>query len=133
MVTPSWMDLFPNARLLNLVAPVSYHNPIMVHTSPIPYVAKYRPFQFENKWLEEPDLKRNKDDLRWKIQQLLSRSDDQFGDLLAQTRAELGKLLLQEEAHWRQRAKVYWLRDEDFNTNFFHQTASARRRVNKIE
>ncbi|KAL8479369.1 hypothetical protein ACS0TY_026296 [Phlomoides rotata] len=57
MVTPSWMDLCPNEKLLNLVAPVSDHNPIMVDTSPTPFVARYRPFRFENKWLEEPDLK----------------------------------------------------------------------------
>ncbi|KAL8526940.1 hypothetical protein ACS0TY_015983 [Phlomoides rotata] len=34
MVTPSWSDIFPNAQLINLVAPVSDHNPIMVNTEP---------------------------------------------------------------------------------------------------
>lgn len=30
MVTQSWLDMFPNARLLNLVAPISNHSTILV-------------------------------------------------------------------------------------------------------
>ena len=42
------------------------------------------------------------------------------------------QLLIQEDAFWRQRAKVHWLRDGDLNTKFFHAAASSRRKVNKI-
>ncbi|XVF76242.1 hypothetical protein PTKIN_Ptkin13bG0250500 [Pterospermum kingtungense] len=38
----------------------------------------------------------------------------------------------QEETFWRQRAKVFWYRDGDLNTRFFHSMASARKQVNKI-
>lgn len=34
--------------------------------------------------------------------------------------------------HWKQRAKIFWLRDGDINTRFFHQATSARRKANKI-
>lgn len=49
-----------------------------------------------------------------------------------EVRAELGKLLIQEEAIWKQRAKLFWLKDEDLNTKFFHQSASMRRKRNHI-
>jgi len=42
------------------------------------------------------------------------------------------QLLIQEDAFWRQCAKVHWLRDGDLNTKFFHAAASSRRKVNKI-
>ncbi|KAL8536504.1 hypothetical protein ACS0TY_011922 [Phlomoides rotata] len=37
-------------------APISDHNPILVDTIPVFIVAKAKRFQFENKWLDEPDL-----------------------------------------------------------------------------
>jgi hypothetical protein len=43
------------------------------------------------------------------------------------------RLLVQEEAYWRQRAKMHWLREGDLNTKFFHLTASSRQRKKKIE
>lgn len=51
---------------------------------------------------------------------------------LADTRKELANLIVQEEAYWRQRAKVFWLKDGDFNTHFFHQSALTRRKANRI-
>jgi intein/homing endonuclease len=43
------------------------------------------------------------------------------------------RLLIQEEAYWRQRAKTHWLQEGDLNTKFFHLTASSRHRKKKIE
>jgi carbamoylphosphate synthase small subunit len=42
-------------------------------------------------------------------------------------------VLIQEEAYWRQRAKMHWLKEGDLNTKFFHMSASARAKVKKIE
>jgi predicted DNA-binding protein len=42
------------------------------------------------------------------------------------------RLLVQEEAYWRQRAKMHWLKDGDLNTKFFHMSANARRKVKKV-
>ena len=41
-------------------------------------------------------------------------------------------LLLQEDAYWRQRAKTHWYKDGDLNTKFFHASATARKKVNRI-
>ncbi|KAJ1430165.1 Ribonuclease H-like superfamily [Sesbania bispinosa] len=41
-------------------------------------------------------------------------------------------LIMQEEAFWKQRAKVFWLREGDGNTRFFHAMANARKKRNVI-
>lgn len=46
---------------------------------------------------------------------------------------KLNTLLLQEEVYWQQRAKIFWLREGDENTCFFHATASAKKKANKID
>lgn len=47
-------------------------------------------------------------------------------------RDRLNELLLHEEVYWKQRAKTFWLAEGDENTKFFHATASARRKTNRI-
>jgi len=42
------------------------------------------------------------------------------------------RLLSQDDAYWRQRAKAHWYKDGDRNTKFFHASATARRKVNRI-
>jgi hypothetical protein len=43
------------------------------------------------------------------------------------------KVLIQEEAFWKQKAKMHWLKDGDLNTKFFHMSAAARSKVKRIE
>jgi hypothetical protein len=43
------------------------------------------------------------------------------------------KVLIQEEAFWKQWAKMHWLKDGDLNTKFFHMSAAARSKVKRIE
>lgn len=40
---------------------------------------------------------------------------------------KLNTLIVAEETYWRQRAKVYWLKDGDINSKFFHSAASSRK------
>ncbi|KAK9950614.1 hypothetical protein M0R45_006095 [Rubus argutus] len=44
----------------------------------------------------------------------------------------LNELLHQEQTFWKQRAKVFWLTDDDLNTKFFHRSASNRKKKNSI-
>lgn len=46
---------------------------------------------------------------------------------------KLSSILLQENSYWRQRAKNFWLRDGDTNSKFFHASATARKKRNKIQ
>jgi hypothetical protein len=43
------------------------------------------------------------------------------------------KTLIQEEAFWKQRAKMHWLKEGDLNTKFFHMSSTARSKVKRIE
>ncbi|KAL0303119.1 UNVERIFIED_CONTAM: putative mitochondrial protein [Sesamum radiatum] len=47
-------------------------------------------------------------------------------------KAELTKLILQEEIFWKQRSKVLWLKEGDRNSSFFHAKASHRHQTNYI-
>ncbi|KAL8531536.1 hypothetical protein ACS0TY_008218 [Phlomoides rotata] len=50
----AWHGIFPNAKLLNLVAVVSDHNPIVVDTIPLAMNnRRNRSFRFENSWMME--------------------------------------------------------------------------------
>ena len=57
-------------------------------------------------------------------------------DLSAQRvlrKGELEELILREEIHWRQKAKVKWVKDEDCNSKLFHKVANRRRNRNFIK
>ncbi|PRQ56718.1 putative RNA-directed DNA polymerase [Rosa chinensis] len=45
---------------------------------------------------------------------------------------KLNDLLHQEQVFWRQRAKVFWLKDGDLNTKFFHQRVKNRKKKNTL-
>lgn len=56
MVSTSWQLTFPYVSLSNLLAPISYHIPILLQTK-IDDGASYSwSFRFENKWLRETEL-----------------------------------------------------------------------------
>jgi hypothetical protein len=50
----------------------------------------------------------------------------------APVKAALNDLMAEEEMKWKQRAKVYWLREGDRNTQYFHMCANQRNRRNQI-
>ena len=42
-------------------------------------------------------------------------------------KGELEELILREEIHWRQKARVKWVKEGDCNSKFFHKVANDRR------
>jgi hypothetical protein len=168
MATQNWIDLFPNARLHNLIADRSDHSPILLSLFDHESRSSKRPFRFENAWLEEHELqnvvtsswrseeriefleklnqcrekleawgkqmrlrfKKDIDQCRAELEAMRDAEAMQ-GDYLA-TRDKMSLLLAQEDAYWRQRAKIHWLQNGDSNTKFFHAMASMRKKSNKI-
>lgn len=47
-------------------------------------------------------------------------------------KANLEDLMIQEEAYWKQRAKLFWLEEGNTSSKFFHAVVSNRKRVNHI-
>jgi len=54
LITSSWQNMFPNATLQTLVAPMSDHTPILLQLDPVPWRQPHRSFKFNNAWLHEP-------------------------------------------------------------------------------
>lgn len=67
------------------------------------------------------------------IKRLQVRTDIEAASLLSSLRKRFTDVLSKEESYWQQRAKVFWLRDGDFNTKFFHAMASMKRKNNKVQ
>lgn len=170
MCNPLWHNKFPHACLLNLIAPVSDHNPILLKTEGYQLFPRHKKFRFENRWFQEENVKEvirkcwlgfcdfdvlqrlsataetletwgNKADSKFRREKkmLEQRIERLQAGILAfdpieynELRTKLGKLLVQEEIIWKQRDKVFWLKDGDLNTRFFHQSATAHKRRNKI-
>lgn len=51
LVSSAWLSLFPHAKLLNGIAPISDHSPLIQ-----PGQSVLRRFKSENAWLQESDI-----------------------------------------------------------------------------
>ncbi|PNX98658.1 ribonuclease H, partial [Trifolium pratense] len=171
MATSDWLALFPEVKLINLLATHSDHSPILLQCEPVTRTNFKHAFKFENLWLKEDDI----DDVvgmaweremsaevvekigvcadelqRWgrrkrmrfkeevetcseEMEKLRSRTDQESIMRFQELYHNHAKILVQEEAYWRQRAKMHWLKEGDLNTKFFHMSAKARSKVKKIE
>lgn len=170
--THSWINLFPNYWVENLISPISDHSPIMLHTQNVEnsMLSNNRIFRFENKWFQEdclPDLVMGSwvlssthslpdrlSTLAGKLSSWgrnliatqradikdctyrLSRLRESFAvddvNTFEETKTKMVSLLLKDEEHWKQRAKLFWLKDGDANTKAFHAFANGRRKRNWI-
>jgi hypothetical protein len=72
------------------------------------------------------------EECRVELEFLRNSSNDSNHGRYEEVSRRMSILLAQEEAFWKQRAKVYWLRDGDTNSRFFHATASAKKKRNEI-
>ncbi|RVW14640.1 Transposon TX1 uncharacterized 149 kDa protein [Vitis vinifera] len=118
--------------------------PIVLETNPFKWGPR---FQVENMWLQHSSFKENFG--RWwsefqgngweghkfmrKLQfvkaKLKEWNKTSFGELIqrALSKGELEELILREEIHWRQKARVKWVKEGDCNSKFFHKVANGRR------
>jgi hypothetical protein len=57
MTNTNWLSVFPDVKLLNLVASHSDHSPILIQSSPTIRNGNSYSFKFENVWLQEDNIK----------------------------------------------------------------------------
>lgn len=46
---------------------------------------------------------------------------------------QLNLFLMHEESYWKQWAKLFWLKEGDENTRYFHAPATAKKKANRID
>ncbi|WOK99148.1 hypothetical protein Cni_G07860 [Canna indica] len=51
---------------------------------------------------------------------------------LKDLKGKLDGIYKEEDLFWRQRAKHRWIKNEDLNTQYFHQWATLRRKLNWV-
>ncbi|RVW46188.1 Transposon TX1 uncharacterized 149 kDa protein [Vitis vinifera] len=121
-----------------LIRRTSDHWPIVMDTNP--FMWGPTPFRFENMWLQHPNFKENFRNWwsgfqgnGWEGHKFMRRLQYVGGltsDLLRQRasrKGELEELILRDEIHWRQKARVKWVKEGDCNTKFYHKVANGRR------
>ena len=47
-------------------------------------------------------------------------------------RSEVKNLLSLEEISWRQKSRMLWIKEGDYNTKFFHKVANSHKRFNHL-
>ncbi|XVF47366.1 hypothetical protein PTKIN_Ptkin03bG0103200 [Pterospermum kingtungense] len=67
------------------------------------------------------------------MEALRHKSDADSVALFDELKEKHVALLLQEEDYWWQRAKNFWLINEDANTKYFHSKGFERRKINNIQ
>ena len=71
------------------------------------------------------------EDLKEKVEGLYADDSATTGEIAAALK-ELSEALRSEEMFWKQKSRVFWLREGDRNTKFFHALTKQRRARNKI-
>jgi len=71
------------------------------------------------------------EDLKEKVEGLYADDSATTGEIAAALK-ELSEALKSEEMFWKQKSRVFWLREGDMNTKFFHALTKQRRARNKI-
>jgi hypothetical protein len=77
-------------------------------------------------------IKRDIEDCRKEMQDIRLHVTGEDQNRMLELRKRMQRLLAQDDAYWRQRAKTHWYKDGDRNTKFFHASATARKKVNRI-
>ncbi|GAU28731.1 hypothetical protein TSUD_372380 [Trifolium subterraneum] len=139
MASTSWLQLFPQVRLTNLLASHSDHSPILLqwlggreNLEVIDRVTRCA--NKLQRWGKKKRI-RFKEEIDECVRRMneLRGNQDEEGSIQYQELSERhATLLIQEEGHWKQRAKMHWLQEGDMNTRFFHMSATVRSKKKKV-
>lgn len=72
------------------------------------------------------------DDCRKQLKMICESINDHSSTYYEEFNNKLNNLIAQEESYQQQREKIFWLRDGDLNTKYFHFVASTQKRMNFI-
>lgn len=72
------------------------------------------------------------DDCRKQLKMICESINDHSSTYYEEFNNKLNNLIAQEESYQQQREKIFWLRDGDLNTKYFHFFASTQKRMNFI-
>ncbi|KAL0462101.1 UNVERIFIED_CONTAM: LINE-1 retrotransposable element O protein [Sesamum latifolium] len=139
----AWSLAFLEACVRHLASPYSDHSPLLIELrSRVRWnlLGSRRRFRFEAAWLQESGCEEliasawpsTGVSLREKVKAVEGKLSEETKARALSEKAELTKLILQEEVFWKQRSKVLWLKEGDRNTCFFHAKANQRHHTNAI-
>ncbi|XP_073067166.1 uncharacterized protein [Primulina eburnea] len=135
-----WQYLFPMAEVVHLEYYSSDHRPISVNLK-MGCEVNFKKGQKRFSGVLKEWAGSRFSDLSRKIEALRKELDALMNPLKASSNERrineleniIEKLVMQEEMHWKQRARTNWLVQGDGNTKFFHSFASQRKRSNHIK
>nr|GMD33051.1 uncharacterized protein LOC109167502 [Ipomoea batatas] len=78
------------------------------------------------------NFQRRLDFWRKRMEATKHRHDHHGVSLYSEAQAEYLRVLHHQSDYWRQRAKQFWLKDGDTNSNFFHRSVKRRQQANRI-
>ncbi|GAU43270.1 hypothetical protein TSUD_36200 [Trifolium subterraneum] len=137
MASTSWLQLFPQVRLTNLLASYSDHSPILLQWGRENLEVIDRVTRCANKLQRWGKKKRTRfkeeiDECVRRMNELRGNQDEEGSIQYQELSERHATLLIQEEGYWKQRAKMHWLQEGDMNTRFFHMSATVRSKKKKV-
>ncbi|GAU47118.1 hypothetical protein TSUD_98950 [Trifolium subterraneum] len=140
MASTSWLQLYPQVRLSNLLASHSDHSPILLQwlgwAGDLEVVD--RVIRCANKlqrWGKKKRVrfKEEIDECVRRMNEFRGNQDEEVSMQYQELSERHATLLIQEEGYWKLRAKMHWLQEGDMNTRFFHMSATARSKKKVIK
>ncbi|XP_013589029.1 uncharacterized protein LOC106404232 [Brassica napus] len=133
-----WHEKFPHKNVKYMRLWGSDHRLILADILIKP-MRKSKNFKFDKRWQDNEELRKQHnvnlaklvEELKEKVKGLYA-NDNATTEEIAAALKELSDALKAEEMFWKQKSRVFWLREGVRNTKFFHALTKQRRARNKI-